>query len=78
MSLRTTALVAGLIPLSIFLGFVTGMGLIEILNAVLPPFQPSDDDTMREFVPAALAYLIWGATTLVTLILAWRRLRRGR
>jgi len=48
------------------------MAFLGILKAVLPPFQPSDGDTLREFIPVALAYLTWGATTLVILVLGWR------
>jgi hypothetical protein len=78
MNLRTSAFAVGLLALSVSLGFVAGLAMIAILGAVLPPFRPNDDDTMREFVPAALAYVAWGATTMVTLALGWRRVRRVR
>jgi cytochrome bd-type quinol oxidase subunit 1 len=78
MNLRTSVFAAGLFALSVSLGFVAGLAMIAILGAVLPSFRPNDDDTMREFVPAALAYSVWGATTLVTLAFGWRRIRRVR
>jgi len=48
------------------------MAFLGILKAVLPPFQPSDARQVGEFIPVALAYLTWGATTLVILVLGWR------
>lgn len=56
-------------------GFAAGMGAIALLSAVLPPFRPEDDETLRELVPAALAYGAWAATTLLVIVLGWRRLR---
>lgn len=54
------------------------MAVIGISNAILPPFQMADDDTLRERIPVALAYLAWGVTTLVVMLLGWRWLRRTR
>ena len=33
----------------------SGMAVVGILNAVLPPFQLADDDTLCERIPVALA-----------------------
>lgn len=77
MNARTVAFLVGLIALAVVLGFGAGMAVVAIGKAVLPPFQPSDDDTLREFIPVALAYLAWGATTLIVLVLGWRRVRRA-
>ena len=54
------------------------MAVVGILNAVLPPFQLTDDDTLRERIPVALAYPTWWATTLVIVVLGWRWLCRVR
>lgn len=54
------------------------MAVIGISNAILPPFQTADDDTLRERVPVAFAYLAWGVTTLVVMLLGSRWLRRTR
>jgi len=37
------------------------MAAVGILNAVLPPFQRADDDTLRERIPVALAHPTWRA-----------------
>ena len=59
---------------------VVGFGLAWValfaLNAVLPPFRREDDGTLREFVPAAIAYVTWGLTSVVGAVLAWRWARR--
>lgn len=54
------------------------MALVGILNAVLPPFQLADDDTLRERITVALAYPTWWSTTLVIVVLGWRWLHRVR
>jgi MFS superfamily sulfate permease-like transporter len=70
---RKLAVAVGLIAIAIIAGFCAGAALLLVMIAVLPPFRPEDDDTLREFVPVALAYLTWAVTTLVVLIAAWRR-----
>lgn len=78
MRAKTIALAVGLAAAAVFLGFGAGMSVIGISNAILPPFQVADDDTLRERIPVALAYLTWGATMLVILVLGWPWLRRTR
>ncbi|MEP7379400.1 MAG: hypothetical protein ABI725_07570 [Chloroflexota bacterium] len=67
-----------LIPTAFAVGFVLAWVVLFIVNALLPPFRPEDDDTWREFVPVALAYGTWAATTLGGIILAWRRELQAR
>jgi hypothetical protein len=74
MNARNVAFVAGLVAVALVVGFGAGLAVIRVVGAVLP-FQPSDDDTLREFIPVALAYLAWGATSLIIIVLGWRRLR---
>lgn len=62
---------------AVILGFAAGIAVIAIANSVLPPFREDvDDDTIREFVPVALAYLAWVATSAVVILVGWRRLTR--
>ncbi len=77
MKARSVAFVVGLVAVAVSPGFGAGIAVVAIGNAVLPPFQRSDDDTLREFIPVALAYLAWSATTLVILVLGWRWVRRA-
>jgi hypothetical protein len=77
-TVRWIALLLSVATVAVIVGFGAAVVVLMILQAVLPPFQPSDDDTLRELVPAVLAYLAWGAGTLVTLVLGWRRIRRYR
>jgi hypothetical protein len=44
------------------------------VSTVVPPFRREDDDTLREFVPVALTYSTWAATTLVVAVVGWRRI----
>ena len=74
-TITRAALVVGLVAFAGFVGFCVGWGLLLTLKAVLPPFQAGDDDTLREFVPVALTYLTWGVTSLMVLVVGWRRLR---
>jgi hypothetical protein len=78
MSVRTGVWVAGVIVLAAAAGYLAALAVIEIARAILPPFQPDDDDTLREFVPVALAYATWLLTSLAVVVVAatWRR--RGR
>jgi hypothetical protein len=50
--------------------------MLFALIAVLPPSRFEDGDTLREFVPAALAYGTWGLTSVVGSALAWRKVSR--
>jgi hypothetical protein len=75
--LRRAAFVAALVALAVAVGFLAGMAVITVLGTILPPFREEvDDDTMREFVPVALAYLTLATTTLAILLLAMHRFRR--
>lgn len=62
---------------AIALGLVAAVAVLFALNAVLPPFvEEIDDHSAREFVPVALAYSTWAATTIVVVLLALRRFLR--
>jgi hypothetical protein len=73
---RTLILWVALTAAAVVVGFGLSWVALFAVNAVLPPFRPEDDDTLREFVPAALAYGTWGITSLVGAVLAWRSVRR--
>jgi hypothetical protein len=78
-SLRSVALGAALVCAGLVAGWAVVFEPLDlILYAVLPPFRPEDDDTLREFGPAALAYLVWAATTVVVVLAGWRLLRPAR
>ena len=57
--------------IAVIVGFGLAWVALFAVNAVLPPFHPDDDDTLREFVPVAIAYGTWGLTTLLGAVLAW-------
>lgn len=79
MTARKLVAVILLVPIALLVGFCFGWGLLLTLNAILPRFEPQDGDTLREFVPVALAYLTWGLTSLTTFALGLRAiLGRGR
>jgi hypothetical protein len=77
-TVRWIALLLSLGTIAIVIGFGAAVLVLIFLEAVLPQFQPADDDTLRAFVPVVLAYLAWGVGTVVTLVLGWRRIRRYR
>ena len=77
-TVRWIALLISLGTIAIVLGFAAAVLVLVFLEAVLPPFRPTDDDTLRAFVPVALAYLAWAVGTVVTLVLGWRRISRYR
>lgn len=54
----------GLIAVAVIAGFFAMTAVVALANALLP-------ETVRERIPAALAYLAWGGTTLVVLVLGW-------
>lgn len=62
--------------LAVIAGFGLAMAFMLATNAILPPFRREDDDTLREFVPVAIAYAIWGFTTLAGAVFAWRWVSR--
>lgn len=66
------------LALAVMIGFMAAWAFLVAMNAVLPPFREEDDDTLREFIPVAIAYAIWAATTVLVLAVAWRRLRSPR
>ncbi len=74
--MKKPLLALGLLVLAVGIGFLVAWGLLYTMIAVLPPFRPEDDETLREFIPAALTYLTWGTTTLIVFIVGLRRLRR--
>jgi ABC-type antimicrobial peptide transport system permease subunit len=66
----------GLVAIAGVLGFLAGWGLLYLMIAVLPPFRPEDDDTLREIVPVGLTYLTWALTSSVVFVVGLRRLQR--
>ncbi len=78
MSARTGLWIGGVVVLAAVLGYLAALAVIEIARVILPPFQPDDDDTLREFVPVVLAYATWLVTSLAVAVVAarWRRRRR--
>jgi zinc transporter ZupT len=77
-TVRWIALLLSLGTIAVVMGFAAAVLVLVVIEAVLPPFRPSDDDTLRQLVPAVLAYGAWGVGTLATLALGWRRIRRYR
>ncbi len=73
MSGRRILFALALIAAGGVVGFAMALGVIDLLNLVLPPFRPEDDDTLREFIPAALAYATWVITALLVFVVSWRR-----
>ncbi len=61
---KTVALTVGLIAVAVLGGYLAMMAVIGLANGLLP-------DTVREGPPALLAYLAWGGTTLVILVVEW-------
>jgi hypothetical protein len=53
-------------------GFGLAYGVMIVWGAFQGLFQMEWDDTWHERVPVGLAYLVWGASIVVGLILAWR------
>jgi hypothetical protein len=78
MSMRQVAVLLALVAVAVPLGFAAGLVVLLGLSAALPPFRREDGDTLREFVPVALGYVAWAATTALALVAGWRRVRRGR
>jgi hypothetical protein len=74
MHLRTVAISAVVVSVAIVVGFLAGMAVITVLGVIVPFREDVDDDTMREVVPVALAYLTWTVTTIAIATLALRRL----
>ena len=76
MKLLQRALIGvAIVGLALGLGIAAGFAVIIVLNAVLPPFRPEDDETLRELIPATLAYATMAGTAGLVVVLAWRRLR---
>ena len=75
MSARTGLRIAGVVVLAAAVGYLAALAVIEMAGTILPPFQPKDDDTLREFVPVVLAYATWLLTSLAIVGIAARRRR---
>lgn len=75
---RNRVLVVGLLVFSVLAGFGAAIGLMAVLNAVLPPFQIGDDDTAREYIPVARTYLTWSFTAVIVFAAGMRLMRRRR
>jgi hypothetical protein len=70
---RRWAVRAGLVAVSLPLGFVAGYVVLTFMSAVLPPFRAQDDDTLRERIPVLFAYVIWALTSLAVFVAGWHR-----
>jgi hypothetical protein len=75
MTLARAARLIALLTVAVVVGLGMGAAVLLGISAVLPPFRREDGDTLREFIPVALAYAAWGTTTLVILLAGWRRIR---
>lgn len=76
MNMRRIGLGLAVVAFALGVGFVAGVAVLLVLNTVLPPFRPEDDDTLREFVPVVLAYATMASTAVLAVVVAWRRIRR--
>ena len=73
MALKRLATWAMLTGIAVAMGFGLAIVALNVVNGMLPPFRvPEDDDSMRELVPVAVAYGVWGVTSLLGSALAWR------
>lgn len=62
--------------LAVMVGFGLAWVALAVVDWVLPPFRyPQDDDTLRERVPALIAYATWAIVSVVGSVAAWRRVR---
>ena len=75
-SLSRLVLGFGVLAFALGIGFAAGVGVIAISNLVLPPFQLADDESPRELIPVALAYLTMAGTTALVAVVTWRRVRK--
>lgn len=73
---KTIAFGGALVVAAVVAGFAAALLVIVIANAFLPPFRPEDDDTLREFIPVAIAYVAGGTTALIGLVAGWRSITR--
>jgi hypothetical protein len=73
---RTLITWIALTAVAVVVGFGLAWVALFAVNAVLPPFRREDDGTLREFVPAAIAYGTWAITSAGGALWAWRWVRR--
>jgi ABC-type Fe3+-siderophore transport system permease subunit len=73
--LREALLGLAVLGIALGLGLAAGLAVILVMNAVLPAFRPEDDETLRELIPAGLAYATMAGTAGLVVFIAWRRLR---
>jgi DNA-binding CsgD family transcriptional regulator len=57
---------------AVALGFGAGLFVIGAFGVVMPFRYPEDDDTLRERIPVALAYLTWLGTSIAVFVGAIR------
>lgn len=77
--LRAVSLFAALAIASVVVGFVLAGLAMQLMNAFLPPFDSlRDEDTARNFFPAAIAYAVWATTAVGAFVMGWRWLGRER
>lgn len=59
---------------ALFIGVSAGLAVIGVANWIAPFRDPEDDDTLREFIPAALAFMSSALTSAVIFVLGLRAL----
>lgn len=69
---------SALFVVAILIGTGAVFAVIGLSNVILPPFRPEADDTLREFIPVATAYLMGGVTTVLVVVAGWRWISRRR
>jgi predicted exporter len=77
MTLDRAGRLIALLALAVVIGLGMGYAVFLGISTVLPPFRPEEGDTLREFVPVALAYFAWATTTFIVLLVGWRRMGRN-
>ena len=70
--LRKALVVLAIVGIALGLGVAAGLGALLVTNAMLPAFRLEDDETLRELIPAAVAYATMAGTTCLVVFVAWR------
>jgi hypothetical protein len=56
--MKRALIVALLGAVAILAGYVAGLVVVELADWIAP-FRDEDDDTLREYIPAALLAIVW-------------------
>jgi hypothetical protein len=65
-----------LAAITALIGFGLASGVLFAMQAVFPPYRPEGDDTFRQFVDVASAYVTWAVVTVGGSVIAWRMTHR--